>query len=340
MRQRNSGVFIIAEAGINHNGDLALAKQMVDAAKEAGVDCIKFQTFNVDELFDQKDRQLTYTYRSQGKEITESQYEMFKRCQFSKTAWREIIAYCRKRKVVFATTPQNPTDLKLILSLTDLPFLKVGADDLTNLPLLRQYAKQNKPMIISAGMAYGSEIAEAVEMIRLINSTVDLTVLHCVSSYPTEPIEVNLSKIPLIRDAFGVKIGFSDHTIGNAAAIGAVCFGAQVIEKHFTLDHNLPGPDHWFSIEARELKTYAHDIRNTEKMIGKPVLVPTAKELAIRKICRRSAVAKEKIAKGELFTENKIEFKRTSQPGLSPRLIDALIGQAAKRNYHPGELIN
>ena len=342
MRQfiKPQKVFIIAEAGINHNGSVALAKKMIDAAKEAGVDCIKFQTFNVDELFDEKDRQLKYTYRSQGKQVTKTQYDMFKRYQFSPTAWQEIIDYCHRQKIIFATTPQNPSDLKLILSLTKkLPFIKVGSDDLTNLPLLREYAKTGRPLIISAGMAYAAEIGDAIETIRSIKKKADLTVLHCVSSYPTETDEVNLQKIPIIQKTFGVKVGFSDHTIGHTAAVGAVCFGAQVIEKHFTLDHNLPGPDHWFSIEAAELKDYVGAIRRAEAMIGIAVLVPTTKELAMRGICRRSTVAKTAINKGEKFTLDNIIFKRTSQTGISPRFIDTLLGQAAARTYRVGEVI-
>lgn len=333
-------VLIIAEAGINHNGNLKLAKQMIDAVRQAGADCIKFQTFNVDELFEPENRKLKYTYRSQGKTITEPQYEMFKRCQFSKLEWREIIAYCHQQKVIFATTPQNPSDLDLILTIEKkLPFIKVGSDDLTNLPLLRHYAAQGKSIIISAGMAYGAEIGDAVETIRSIEPKIDLTVLHCISSYPTLPEEVHLRKIPIIRDAFAVNVGFSDHTVGNTAAVGAVCFGARVIEKHFTLDHNLPGPDHWFSIESKEFIGYVQAIRQAEQMLGQTVLVPTKKEGGMRKICRRHIVAKIDIAQGEKFQLNNLAFKRTFKPGISPRLIDGLLGQAAIRDYRPGEII-
>ena len=173
-------VYIIAEAGVNHNGDIKLAKKMIDLAKNAGADCIKFQTFKAEELI--ADRTSTYTYRSQGKEVTESQFKMFKRREFSASDWQQIIDYCQKRKVVFATTPQNPTDLDFILSLTGLPFIKVGSDDLTALELLSYYAKKDIPLIISAGMASGTEIAEAVATIRKAGNE-KMVVLHCVSSY-------------------------------------------------------------------------------------------------------------------------------------------------------------
>lgn len=339
--KETDNVLIIAEAGINHNGEIKLAKKMIDAVKKAGADCIKFQTYHVDDLFTDKD--LTYTYKSQGKEVTESQYEMFKRCMFTKDEWGEIMKYCKKQGVVFATTAQNPSDLDLILSIGDIAFIKVGSDDLTNILLLRNYAKMskkiNRPMIISAGMAYGAEIGDAVETIRNVNPDIDLTVLHCVSSYPTDAEEVNLKKILIIRDSFGVNVGFSDHTIGSAAAVGSICFGARVIEKHFTLDNNLPGPDHWFSINAEELGSYISDIRFVEKAIGNAYLAPTEKEQEMRKICRRNTVAKQDIEKGEIFKENDFEFKRTSVVGISPRFIDTLVGRAASKNYKRGDLI-
>ncbi len=327
--------FIIAEAGINHNGDINIAKKMIDAVKDAEANCIKFQTFKAKEFI--TDPNLTYTYKSQGEEITEPQLKMFQRYEFSKEEWREIIGYCKKKKVIFSTTAQNPSDLDFILSLTDLPFIKVGSDDLTNLDLIEYYAKKGRPMIISAGMAYGSEIEDAILTIKKAGNK-DITVLHCISSYPTEAEEVNLKKIPLIRDSFDVKVGFSDHTIGSAAAIGAVCLGATVIEKHFTLSHDLSGPDHWFSIDADELKKYIQDIRFIEKAIGSSVLVPTEKEEKMRKIARRSIVAKEKINIGERFTNDNLEFKRPGI-GISPRFKKYIVNRIASKKYNKGDLI-
>lgn len=327
--------FIIAEAGINHNGSLAMAKKMVDAVKAAGADCIKFQTFKASEFL--IDSKLTYTYKSKGKTITEPQINLFKRVEFSKQNWQQIIKYCKTKGVIFSTTAQNPSDLDMILGLTNLPFIKVGSDDLTNLDLMAYYAKKNKPMVISAGMAYAAEIEDAVQTIKRAGNN-NIIVLHCIASYPAEACEVNLTKIPVIKDAFGVKVGFSDHTIGSIAAVGAVCFGATVIEKHFTLSHNLPGPDHWFSVEPNELKQYVKDIRFIEQAIGNANLVPTAKEEKMRKIARRSIVAKTNIKAGERFTNNNLEFKRPGT-GLSPRLKKYLLNSKAGKNYIKGQQI-
>lgn len=337
--QRNNNTqkkpcFIVAEAGLNHNGDVALAKKMVDVIKECGADCIKFQTFRSSGII--SDPSLTYTYMSQGKQITELQSKMFRRCELSKKDWEEIIAYCKKKNVVFSTTAQNPSDLDLILSLTDLPFIKVGSDDLTNLDLLTYYAAKGKPMIISAGMAYASEIEDAIRIIQETGNK-NIVVLHCVSSYPAAAEEVNLSKIHTIKDAFGVEVGFSDHTVGSTAAVGAIYFGATVIEKHFTLDHNLPGPDHWFSTDPGELKSYVRDVRFAEQAIGNSVLVPTKKEIAMRKIARRSIVAKTDIKKGDCLSRANLECKRPGI-GLPPKYISFLIGSIAQKHFKKGHV--
>lgn len=328
--------FIIAEAGINHNGDMHLAKQMIDAVKESGADCIKFQTFKSKEFI--ADSSATHTYKSQGKTIMESQLTMFRRYEFSKNEWKEIINYCKKRGVIFSTTAQNPSDLGMILSLTDLPFIKVGSDDLTNIDLLKYYASKGKPMIISAGMSYASEIEDAVMAIRKTGNR-NIAVLHCVASYPAAAEEVNLKKMCAIKKAFDVVVGFSDHTIGSVAAVGAVCFGASIIEKHFTLDHNLPGPDHWFSADKDELKSYVKDIRFAEQTIGDSILIPTKKEMEIRKIARRSIVAKKFIKKGERLSGANLELKRPGS-GLAPKYMHFVVGRIANRNFEKGHVFN
>lgn len=331
----NCPVFVIAELGINHNGNLKIAKKMIDVAKEAGADCVKFQTFKAEELV--ADPNLKYTYKSQGKKVTESQLAMFKRYEFSKKEWKEIIGYCKRKKVIFSTTAQNPSDLDFILSLTDMPFIKVGSDDLTNLGLMEYYAKKKKPMIISAGMAYESEIKDAISVCRKAGNK-KIIVLHCVSSYPAEADEVNLKKIPEISKKFNVETGFSDHTIGSAAAVGAVCMGAKVIEKHFTLSHELKGPDHWFSITADELKLYVKDIRFIEEALGNSALIPTKKEIGMRRIARRSIVALNNIRKGERINLPDLVCKRPGT-GLAPRFMGKVIGKFAKQNIKSGELI-
>lgn len=322
--------FIIAEAGINHNGDLETAKRMVDAAKEAGADCIKFQTFKAEEFV--SDKTQTYTYLSNGQEVTESMYEMFKRYEFSEVEWRELVLYCDIQDIVFSSTAQNSSDLDFLLSLTNLPFIKVGSDDLTSLEQLSYYASKGLPMIISAGMAYAYEIEDAVRTIQEAGND-NITILHCVSSYPTEAEEVNLNKIPIIREAFEVRTGFSDHTQGSAAAVGAVCMGAKVIEKHFTLDHSMAGPDHWFSVNPLELKQYIQDIRFIEKAMGSSELRPTQKEMQMRKLARRKAVAAKELQAGETLQKEDVVYKRISEANdksIEPKNIDMLLGRVLK----------
>ena len=322
-------VFIIAEVGINHNGDIKIAKKMIDEAKKAGADCVKFQTFKADEFV--SDPSQMYTYKSQGKDVTESMLEMFQRYEFSNDEWEEIVCYCDEKEIVFSSTAQNHSDLDFLFSICDMSFIKVGSDDLTNLALLKKYAKKQKPMIISSGMAYAYEIEDAIKVIRSEGND-DITVLSCVSSYPTEAEEVNLKKIPIIKDAFGVKVGFSDHTIGSSAAVGAVCFGATVIEKHFTLDNDYPGPDHWFSIDAKALQSYVEDIRFIEKAIGSALLQPSQKELEMRNIARRKIVASKALTKGMTIDENTFAFKRSEFAGLAPKDINFILNRTIKHD--------
>jgi len=327
--------FIIAEAGINHNGDINIAKKMIDAAKECGVDSIKFQTFKAEEFISDKNE--TYTYKSQGKEITESMYEMFKRYEFTKEEWIEIIEYCKKKDIVFFSTPQNSTDLDFLMGLVDLPVIKIGADDLTNLDLMSYYASKKIPMMISAGMAYISEIEDAVEVIKKEGND-DLIILHCVSSYPATAEEVNLRKMNTIKQAFEVIVGFSDHTMGTVAATGAVALGAKVIEKHFTLDKNMPGPDHWFSSDVEEIRKLVCDIRYIEKALGSSKVIPTEKEMEMRKIARRSIVAKNDLMIGDIINKNNIEYKRPGN-GLPPKFAKYIVGKKVNRQLKSGEII-
>ncbi len=327
--------FIIAEAGINHNGDVDIAKKMIEVAKECGADAIKFQTFKADEFIANPDE--IYTYYSQGKKVVESMFEMFKRYEFSKKQWKEIIAHCKSKNIVFLTTPQNASDLDLILGLTNLSIIKVGADDLTNLILLKYYASKRIPMIISAGMAYASEIEDAVNTIRNVGND-SIIVLHCVSSYPADAEEINLKKMGAIKDSFGVTIGFSDHSIGITASVGAVASGAKVIEKHFTLDKNLKGPDHWFSANPQELKELVKSIRFIEKALGFPELIPTTKETDMRKICRRSLVAVRNLKKGLRLSETDIAYKRPGT-GIAPKFAPYILGRRLKTNINKNNLI-
>lgn len=332
----NQPCFIIAEAGINHNGDISIAKKMIDAAKECGVDAIKFQTFKAEEFI--LDINETYTYKSQGKEITESMYEMFKRYEFTEEQWIEIADYCKKQNIIFFSTPQNASDLDFLLSIVDLPVIKVGADDLTNIDLLSYYASKGKPMIISAGMAYISEIEDAVEAIREKGNS-ELMILHCVSSYPAEAEDVNLKKMGTISKAFEVITGFSDHTIGTTASVGAVTLGAKIIEKHFTLDKNMKGPDHWFSSDVDELKKLVNDIRYIEKALGSSMVKPTKNEMEMRKTCRRSIVTREDLKKNQVITKADLQFKRPGN-GLPPKFVEYIVGKTAKEEIKKNKLID
>lgn len=331
----NEPCFIIAEAGINHNGDINIAKKMIDKAKECGVDAIKFQTFKAEEFI--SDINQTYTYESQGKEITESMFEMFKRYEFTKEHWIEIADYCSQQNIIFFSTPQNPSDLDFLMSIVDLPVIKVGADDLTNLELMSYYASKGKPMIISAGMAYISEIEDAVEAIRK-EGNIELMILHCVSSYPAQAEEVNLKKMNTISQAFEVITGFSDHTIGTTASVGAVTLGAKIIEKHFTLDKNMEGPDHWFSSDVDELKKLVYDIKYIEKALGSSQVKPTKKEMQMRKVARRSIVAAKDISIGDVLTRELIAFKKPGT-GIQPKLAKIIIGHKVRKTIKLNELI-
>ena len=321
-------VFIIAEVGINHNGDINIAKNMILKAKHCGADCVKFQTFKAEEFI--SDTEQVYTYKSQGQEITESMLGMFKRYEFTPEEWKEIVLFCKENQIEFCSTAQNHSDLKFLLSIADLPFIKVGSDDLTNLEMLQEYASHGKKMLISAGMAYASEIEDAVEAIRREGNN-NITILHCVSSYPASAAEVNLKKIQSIRSCFDVDVGYSDHTIGSAAAIGAVCFGATIIEKHFTLDNNMQGPDHWFSANSNELKSFISDIRNIELSIGESKLVPTQKEMEMRKVARRKIIVVENVPCGHVVTIDDITFKRSEKIGLDPKYSQFLLKRTLKK---------
>ncbi len=327
--------YVVAEIGINHNGDVDLAKEMVEEARKCGLDAVKFQAFKAKEFV--SDPSGTYTYGSRGRIVTESMFEMFRRYEFDEAEWKEVFGYCKNKNIEFFVTPQNPSDLDFILSIADIPVIKVGSDDLTNLELLEYYAKKNKPLIISAGMAYISEIEDAVNTIRNTGNS-DLIVLHCVSSYPADATEVNLKRMLTIKRAFDVVVGFSDHTIGSTAALGAVVLGAKIIEKHFTMDKNLPGPDHWFSANPDEMRELVDGIRFIERALGSGVIEPTPKELEMRKIARRSIVAAKNIDKGDTITRNAVTFKRPGT-GLTPKFINYIIGRKAKVDIKRNELI-
>lgn len=328
--------FIIAEAGINHNGELEKAYAMIKVAKEAGADAVKFQTFKADEFVG--DPGLTFTYKSQGKEITESMLEMFRRYEFTCDEWLKIKRFCDEAGIVFLSTPQNRTDLNLLLEL-QIPAIKVGSDDFTNTPLLRSYAETKLPMIVSCGMSDLAETYKALETIGSLDGYPTILLL-CTSQYPTPPEDVNLLKLNTLSRAFPmITLGFSDHTQGSMAASLAVAMGASVFEKHFTLNHNLPGPDHWFSEDPVGLREWISSIHTAYVMLGEAIVRPTTKELEMRNLARRSIVALQDISQGEILNEYNIGLRRPGV-GLSPQFFTAVVGLRAVKKILRGQVLS
>ena len=298
--------FIIAEGGSNHNGDLELAKKMVSAAKEVGADCIKFQTFLPEEFC--ADPNKTFTYLSQGEEVTESELEMFKRLEFSRDQWAELMKYCNEKGILFLTTVQDPQSLEMMLDL-GLKGIKVGSDDFDHLVYLRKYAETGLPLIVSKGMSNLGEIDHVINDLR--PRTDNLAVLHCVSLYPSDPKLLNIKQVPKLAALYpDIVWGFSDHSQGTLASTLAVSLGAKIIEKHFTLSHDMPGPDHWFSMDVEEMGQLVRDIRFTEAATGNGEIKLAPGEAESRKIMRRRVVAGGKLPAGTVLDESTVSFKR------------------------------
>lgn len=328
--------YCIAEVGINHNGDLARAKKMIEEAKKAGADAVKFQTFKAEEFCG--DENQLFTYFSQGIEITESMLDMFKRYEFSKDEWIEIKRYCQKQDITFFSTPQNRSDLDLLLEL-GVSAIKIGSDDFTNLPLISSYANVSLPLILSCGMSNLAEVHMALEAAGWFKGK-EIALMLCTSQYPTPPEDVNILKINTLKNSFpGLIIGFSDHTQDALAASLAVALGATIFEKHFTLDHNLPGPDHWFSDTPEQLGNWINCIHQSFKMRGTPLIIPTEKEYQMRTLARRSIVALKDIMNGDELNISNVGLRRPGN-GLSPVMYDEILGSRASKNIKKGNLIS
>lgn len=324
--------FIIAEVGINHNGSIEMAKKMIDVAKEAGVDAVKFQTFKATEFCG--DPEQTFSYQSQGKTVTESMLAMFQRNEFAPDQWTEISAYCKQAGITFFSTPQNRSDLDVLLKV-GVPAIKVGSDDFTNLPLLKSYAEAELPMILSCGMSDIAEVQQGLEAAGWFGGR-QVVLLLCTSQYPTPPADVNALKLKTLQQAFpGLVVGFSDHTQGPVAATVAAALGAKIFEKHFTLDHNLPGPDHWFSEDPAGLKEWVDAIRSAHTMLGSPLVRPTEAELQMRLLARRSVVSLRPIKRGEAFSDQNVGLRRPGT-GLQPGMLAEVLGAVATRDIEAG----
>ena len=336
MKAMNKKTLIIAEAGVNHNGDIALAKKLVECAAEAGADVVKFQTFNAS-------RQVTHNakkaaYQMQAANSAESQQEMLRRLELTEIMHHELIAHCALNNIGFLSTGFDIESVNLLESLGQ-EYFKIPSGEITNLPYLRHIGRLGKSIIISTGMSTLGDIEVAIDALELAGTPrTKVTVLHCTTEYPTPMFEVNLRAMQSIQAAFGVEVGYSDHTQGIEVAIAAVAMGATVIEKHFTLDRTLPGPDHQASLEPTELMAMVSAIRNIELALGDGIKRLMPSEFKNRLIARKSIIAKREIKAGEPFTPENIVIKRPGT-GIPPTQWDEILGKNARRNFLPDELI-
>jgi len=327
-------VLIIAEAGVNHNGRLDLALRLCDAAKEAGVDIIKFQTWKTD-LIVSKSTEMA-GYQKENLNSDDSQYEMLKKLELSYNNFQLVKEHCDKIGIQFLSTADETESLDFLLTL-DMPFIKLGSGEITNVPYLRYCAMKGLPIILSTGMSTMSDVAYAYNVLVDAGAT-DITVLHCTTNYPCPMDEVNLNAMNTIKDALKCKVGYSDHTMGVEVPVAAVAMGAEVIEKHFTLDRNMEGPDHKASLEPSELKDMVQKIRNIEKALGDGIKRPNESERSICKVVLKSIVAKQPIAKGTVLTEDMLTVKRANA-GISAKHWDVIVGTKANKDYDIDEPI-
>ena len=327
---------IIAEAGVNHNGDLVLARKLIDVAVEAGADMVKFQTFSADRLVTAHARKADY--QNQTTDAGESQHAMIRRLELTRDMHEALVAHCKSRGIQFFSTGFDQDSIDLLVEL-GLDCFKIPSGEITNLPYLRHVGRYGKPVMLSTGMATLGEIEAALNMLEQAGTPRNrITVLHCNTEYPTPMIDVNLHAMLTIRDAFDVAVGYSDHTLGIEVPIAAVALGATVIEKHFTLDRNLPGPDHKASLEPDELKAMVTAIRNIEQALGDGIKRTSLSEVKNMVIVRKSLVAACVIRAGELFSETNLTVKRPGT-GLSPMHWDQVLGRKAPRDFARDELI-
>ncbi|MDF1683497.1 MAG: N-acetylneuraminate synthase [Legionellaceae bacterium] len=328
---------IIAEAGVNHNGDLALAKQLIEVAAAAGADLVKFQTFNADRLVTSTASKADY--QTQTTEKNETQHAMLRRLEMSTCMHEELIAHCEKHRIGFFSTAFDLESIDFLVGLKQNLF-KIPSGELTNLPYLRHIGQLNADVIISTGMANLGDVEAALEVLETSGTPREkITILHCTTAYPTPMHEVNLRAMQTLQTAFGVKVGYSDHTSGIEVATAAVAMGASVIEKHFTLDRNLPGPDHQASLELEELTNMVKAIRNIEQALGDGLKRLVPGEIKNRSLVRKSIVAARPIKAGEVFNGDNLTTKRPGG-GISPMSWDAVMDRLATRDYVADELID
>lgn len=327
---------VIAEAGVNHNGDMSMARELIDVAADAGADVVKFQTFSADRLVTMEAKKAAYQFANSDR--NESQYDMLKRLELTSEMHDELISHCQRRQIEFFSTAFDLESLDYLMGL-GLSRIKVPSGEITNLPYLLQVGRSGRDVILSTGMSTLGEIEAALDVLLGAGTPRErIVVLHCNTEYPVPIAEVNLRAMLSIGQAFGVRVGFSDHTEGIEIAIAAVALGATVIEKHFTLDRSLPGPDHRASIEPDELMRMVLSIRNVERAMGDGIKRPSFSELNNRPAARKSLVAAREIARGEIFSEDNLVAKRPGT-GISPMRLGDVIGRRAPRSFAINELI-
>ncbi|MBA3662156.1 MAG: N-acetylneuraminate synthase [Gammaproteobacteria bacterium] len=330
-------VFIIAEAGVNHNGELAVAKQLIDVAADAGVDAVKFQLYRTEELVVAQVPKADYQIRN-AKDKTETQFAMLKKLEFNNEQFSELIQYTKLKGIQFLCSAFDLNSIDRLIQ-WGLTTFKIPSGEIDNLPYLRKIGKLNQRVILSTGMSSLTEVEQALNIL-LTSGTQrnNITILHCTTEYPAPINEINLKAMVTIRETCNIAVGYSDHTLGIEAAIAAVALGAMIIEKHFTLDKTMLGPDHQASLIPSELKEMVSCIRNIELALGDGIKVPSQTEIRNRDIARKSIVAKRKIMMGEIFTEDNLAIKRAGK-GTSPMMWDAVMGQVAQQNYSQDDLI-
>jgi N,N'-diacetyllegionaminate synthase len=328
----HSPTYIIAEVGVNHNGDMKLAKEMIDRASEIGANAVKFQTFKAEKLVTKGARKAEYQVKNTGTN-SESQFEMLKKLELSFGDFIELKHYCEEKGIEFLSTPFDLESAEFLREIGVHAF-KIGSGDLTNIPLLKKISEMNIPVILSTGMANLSEVEEAVEVF----DNQSLAILHCTSVYPAPYDEVNLKAILTLKHAFNTLVGYSDHTLGNEISIAAVAMGAKIIEKHFTLDKNLPGPDHKASLDVEEFTHFVQAIRNVEKSFGNGIKKCSHSEQDTKIVARKSIVATQKIKAGEKILPEYITVKRPGD-GIPPKYIERLIGRVVKNDIEEDQVI-
>lgn len=327
-------VFIIAEAGVNHNGDINIARKLVDAAVEAGADAVKFQTFKAEELVCKDAKKAEYQKQSTRKD--ECQLEMLKKLELNIYDHKELINYCNAKGIMFLSTPFDLQSIELLEEL-NMKIYKIPSGEITNFPYLKKIAGLKKKIIMSTGMCYLNEVKDALDVLKE-NGSQDITILHCNTEYPTPIEDVNLNAMITMKNELNVKVGYSDHTLGIEVPIAAASMGASVIEKHFTLDKQMEGPDHKASLNPKELKLMVESIRKVEKALGSFKKEPSDSERKNLIIARKSIVAKYKIEKDQIFNEENLTCKRPGN-GISPMMWNKIIGKKAMKNFGEDELI-